>query len=126
LDVGNDADNEESHTEAENIHHTKSMEAAQDIDASFDASDAFTEEDWRVVDQAVIDELGGKVLIWWSLVVHSIAHIDINNSTTLCSTGPSLEQLREAKKRTQKSAYHFSRLSVCHELSTIVHTKQHL
>ncbi|KAJ7930460.1 hypothetical protein B0H13DRAFT_1858596 [Mycena leptocephala] len=56
-----------------NIHHTNSMDAAQDFDASFDAFDAFTEEDWRGVDQAVIDELGGKV--------HNI-------STTPRSSGP--------------------------------------
>ncbi|KAJ6478632.1 hypothetical protein C8R47DRAFT_1219569 [Mycena vitilis] len=80
-DAADDADNEETDTETANAAGLSSTIHEPDFDASFDAFDAydtFNEQDWLDIG------LG-----------------DTSSSSAKKPTSPSLEQLREAKKRSQ-------------------------
>ncbi|KAK6981231.1 hypothetical protein R3P38DRAFT_3234489 [Favolaschia claudopus] len=84
-----DADDENSDTEATNTNGNRAVDTEDGFDASTNAFDAFTagftEDDWRGVDQASVNT--GQP---------PIAPTD---------TGPSLEQLREARKRTHSAPF---------------------
>ncbi|KAK7016160.1 hypothetical protein R3P38DRAFT_2786521 [Favolaschia claudopus] len=83
-----DADTEDNNTSDTEPPPTRSMDAEDEFDASNDAFDAFTagftESDWLGVDQA--------------------SAVDKQPLSSQESRGPSLEQLREAKKRAQSDS----------------------